>query len=226
MTDIDVLIRIAAAIIIGGVVGWERESCNRPAGFRTHTLVCLVAAIVMMTGIFTMQKYGDATTIAPSYIAAAVLSGIGFLGAGTILRSGVKVKGLTTAASLWSVAGLGLAVGSGFYLGACVGAFVVLLTLTIFERVAKKSALGTKHFHAHIVVTCMNPQHAVDLMTAELLKNGITVRIVSIAGDINKSYKIEGRLESRKANSYVNFLSITTSLHKLENIEGIKVSEF
>jgi putative Mg2+ transporter-C (MgtC) family protein len=226
MTIIDILIRIGLAILIGGAVGWERESCDRPAGFRTHTIVCLSAAVVMMTGIFVMKTYMDVTVVAPAYIAAAVLSGIGFLGAGTILRSGTKVKGLTTAASLWSVAGLGLAVGSGFYLGAVFGAIIVILTLTILEGVAKKFALGSKRFHSHLTFTCKNPETAIKNIVRALAEHDIYLKITSIYGDEHGVYKLEGRMEASKIGRHINFMYVATLIHRIEDIETIKLSEY
>lgn len=226
MTTIDILIRIGLAILIGGAVGWERESCDRPAGFRTHTLVCLGATVAMMTGVFVMKQYVDPTVVAPAYIAAAVLSGIGFLGAGTILRSGTKVKGLTTAASLWSVAGLGLAVGSGFYFGAVVGAVIVILTLTILEGMAKRFALGSKRFHSHLTFTCKNPQRAIENIVRTLSEHDIYLKVTSISGDEKGIYKLEGRMEASKIGKHVSFMYIATLIHKIEDIETIKLSEY
>jgi putative Mg2+ transporter-C (MgtC) family protein len=125
-------------MVIGGVVGWEREKSNRPAGLRTHMLVAIGAAAVMMMGELSLVKYTDITTMDPTRLGAQVISGIGFLGAGTIMREGLTVRGLTTAASLWVVACLGLAAGGGFYEAAGVGLVAILLTLTIFDYLEKR----------------------------------------------------------------------------------------
>lgn len=225
MTTFDIFIRIGLAILIGGAIGWERESCNRPAGFRTHTLVCLSSTIVMMTGISLMRTFNDLSTIAPSYMAAAVISGIGFLGAGTIIRSGIKVKGLTTAASLWSSAGLGLAVGSGFYLGAVAGVVIILLTLTILEGTAKRFALGAKRFHAHLSISCTLPDITLIKVENWLAENDIKSRIVLINGDEQGNYKIEMRLESKKIGSHVTLLYVATALPNIDGVNGVKINE-
>ena len=133
MNIIEICLRIALAMMIGGVIGWERETSNRPAGLRTHMLVAIGAAVVMMMGEMALAKYSGITSMDPTRLGAQVISGIGFLGAGTIMREGLSVRGLTTAASLWAVACLGLAAGGGFYEAAIIGSIAIILTLTIFE---------------------------------------------------------------------------------------------
>lgn len=129
-----IVVRLVLAAIFGGIVGMERETVNRPAGFRTHILVCVGSALIMMTSmnLFYLFPPGSAD---PGRIAAQVVSGMGFLGAGTILREGVNIKGLTTAASLWAIAGMGLALGAGMYVQAGVGTLIIFLTLTLLNRV-------------------------------------------------------------------------------------------
>jgi putative Mg2+ transporter-C (MgtC) family protein len=133
----EIALRLIASIIFGGIIGIERESINRPAGFRTHILVCVGSALTMLVSIYMFQQFLGMTSIDPGRIAAQVVSGIGFLGAGTIIREGVTVKGLTTAASLWTVAAIGLAVGSGFYLAATLATFLTIITLISFSKFEK-----------------------------------------------------------------------------------------
>lgn len=132
--NIELLIRLILACLLGGVIGIERERNRHPAGFRTHILVCAGAALVMLCNIFIFEKYKNCANVDPARLGAQVISGIGFLGAGTILKEGVTIKGLTTAASLWSVACIGLAVGLGFYAGAIFATILVLVTLMVFAR--------------------------------------------------------------------------------------------
>ena len=137
-TPSQIIIRLILAFILAGLIGLEREVHGRAAGLRTHILVCLGSALIMLTSMHLFHLYRDVTTIDPARIAAGVITGIGFLGAGTILRSRASVRGLTTAASLWAVAGIGLAIGSGFYLGAYLTSALVLFVLfflTKLERV-------------------------------------------------------------------------------------------
>ncbi|AFQ46184.1 MgtC/SapB family protein [Desulfosporosinus meridiei] len=130
ITEYEMAFRLFIACVFGGVVGFEREKNDSPAGFRTHILVSLGSALVM---ILSMYGFNDFATVNkdPARLAAQVVSGIGFLGAGTILRDKTSVKGLTTAASLWVVAAIGLAAGAGFYFSSF---FVTLLVFLTLER--------------------------------------------------------------------------------------------
>ena len=131
---IDAIVKMALAVFFSGVIGYEREHSHRPAGFRTHILVAVGSTLVMMTSEYVFQEYIGLGTFDPTRLGAQVISGIGFLGAGTILREGFSVKGLTTAASLWAVSCIGLAVGAGYYIGALVTTLVIYLTLNTFKR--------------------------------------------------------------------------------------------
>jgi putative Mg2+ transporter-C (MgtC) family protein len=134
----EIILQIALALAIGALIGWEREKSRRPAGLRTHMLVCVGAALCMMVGYYGLQKAGGHGSVDPTRIASQVISGIGFLGAGTILREGFSVRGLTTAASLWTVACIGLAVGLGCYFAAILAAVMVFAVLTLVEKLEQK----------------------------------------------------------------------------------------
>lgn len=128
---LSIIVRILLAALIGCLIGLERESKNRPAGFRTYTLVSVGACLVMMTNqyMFSLYQSGD-----PARLGAQVISGVGFLGAGTILVTrNNQVRGLTTAAALWASACVGLALGTGFYTGALVVGGVLLLVMILFR---------------------------------------------------------------------------------------------
>lgn len=128
----ETLINIFLITILAGFIGWDREKHGRPAGFRTHILVGIGSTIIMMVSIKLHEIYPEAD---PARIAAQVVSGIGFLGAGTILIQGSIVKGLTTAASLWTTAAIGLAVGAGFYFISMMGTIVVLISLFLLTAI-------------------------------------------------------------------------------------------
>lgn len=134
MSNYQILARLLMATLLSGLIGFEREARGRTAGFRTHILVCLGATLIMLTSIYIFEAYKSVASMDPARIAAQVVTGIGFLGAGTIIRSGASVRGLTTAASLWAVAGIGLAVGVGFYFGAIVTTILVFVTLEVFSK--------------------------------------------------------------------------------------------
>jgi putative Mg2+ transporter-C (MgtC) family protein len=124
---VSVCVRVLLSILIGGFLGMERGRKNRPAGFRTYMLVCLGAALVMMTNQYVYQVYRLSD---PVRMGAQVVSGIGFLGAGSIIVTGRhQIRGITTAAGLWSAACCGLAIGIGFYEGAIVGGVAILLVM-------------------------------------------------------------------------------------------------
>lgn len=131
ITYLSIAIRIVAAVILGGFIGLERGLKNRPAGLRTYMIVCVGACLIMLTNqyIYEGYKVGD-----PVRMAAQVVSGIGFLGAGTIIvtrRS--QIKGLTTAAGLWTAAGVGLALGIGFYEAAVAGSVAIFIVMTLLQ---------------------------------------------------------------------------------------------
>ncbi len=133
---ISVIVRIFLAMLLGGLIGMEREKSKRPAGFRTHILVCVGACMTALIGLFVWYELGDITD--PVRIAAQVISGIGFLGMGTILvKENDHITGLTTAAGLWTTAAIGIACGYGFYSAAFVGTFVVTITSAILFKLEK-----------------------------------------------------------------------------------------
>jgi len=133
-----VLGRLLLALLLGGLIGYERESENRPAGFRTHILVCIGSALVMVTSEFMYRDLTMERPIDLSRMGAQVISGIGFLGAGTIIREGFNVKGLTTAASLWAVSCVGLAAGIGFVEGAVIATILIYITLIVLKKIEKQ----------------------------------------------------------------------------------------
>jgi len=132
------LIRILVSFILGMLIGIEREAHHQPAGMRTHILISIGATVVMLISIFIPQTFTNFQNGDPGRIAAQVVSGIGFLGAGAILKFGTDVKGLTTAASIWAMAAIGLAIGAGMFVIAFIGVGVVLFALTIMDLFEKK----------------------------------------------------------------------------------------
>jgi putative Mg2+ transporter-C (MgtC) family protein len=140
MDTLTVLVRLLVSFVLGGVIGLERESHRRPAGLRTHILVATGSCLVTLVSIYSASVASPlgGSAVDPTRIAANIITGIGFLGAGTILRDGMTVRGLTTAASLWVVAGMGLAVGFGFYAGALAVAILVALSLVYLDRIEIK----------------------------------------------------------------------------------------
>lgn len=132
-TQIELTLRLVVALLLGAVIGWERELQRMPAGFRTHALVSLGSAIFTIVSAFAFT--GPLSD--PTRIAAQVVSGVGFLGGGAILHYGGTVRGLTTAASLWAVAAVGMAAGAGLFVVAAVSAVLVIVALEVFQRIER-----------------------------------------------------------------------------------------
>lgn len=131
---LEISLRLGCAMLVGLIIGIEREYTHRPAGMRTHILVALGACVVSIVGEMLFTQYNvTGATPDPARLSAQVITGVGFLGAGTIMKEGPTVKGLTTAASLWAVACLGLASGFGYYSLALLGMAFIMITLTLFE---------------------------------------------------------------------------------------------
>ncbi len=138
MSDFDILIRLGAAALAGGLIGFERELHGKEAGLRTHCLVSLGSALIMLVSIEIFNMYHTVASLDPGRIAAQVVSGVGFLGAGTIIRSRTGVVGLTTAAGLWTASGAGLACGLGYFRAAVIACVIALFVLVIFGKIGKK----------------------------------------------------------------------------------------
>lgn len=134
MSEWELLLRLVLACVFGGIIGYERQSRRKSAGLRTNVLVCLGACLIMVLSQDIYQHVEGKTNADPARLAAQVVSGIGFLGAGAIMKEGLTVTGLTTAACLWVVAGVGLAVGGGFYSGAFITTALVFVTLGALSR--------------------------------------------------------------------------------------------
>jgi putative Mg2+ transporter-C (MgtC) family protein len=180
-------VRLILACVLGGIVGYERESMNRPAGFRTHILVCVGAALVMVTSEFIFREYKGMANMDPARLGAQVISGIGFLGAGTIIREGFSVKGLTTAASLWAVSCVGIAAGIGFYEGAIVATVIIYLTLILLRKL--ENHFSVKNQYKMIYVQTNNLPGQVGAITHVFGKYNVLMKNIEFLdnGDIKSS---------------------------------------
>jgi len=199
LSYLELTVRLTLSILLGGIIGLERETINKPAGFRTHILVCLGSTIVMLVSLFIFTEFKGLTNVDPSRIPAQVVSGIGFLGAGTIIIEGANVKGLTTAASLWTVSAIGLAVGVGFYYGAILATFLILLTLIAFNKL--EAFLLKKRYLQPIKLL-------VEDMPGQLGKIG------SCLGEMNISIR-----DVKMENMEEGKLLITLMVRKINNLE-------
>lgn len=150
MNLLDVALRLLLAIALGGIIGLERETSQKPAGLRTHILICASAAMLMMLSQL-MLAGTDSSGGDTLRVAAAAITGMGFIGAGTIIQSQGSVHGLTTAATLWTVSGLGLVVGAGYYIFAMLFSALILATLVLFRRV-EEAHLKKALYHYHLKI--------------------------------------------------------------------------
>lgn len=148
VTYLSIALRILAAVVIGGLLGLERGLKNRPAGLRTYMLVCTGACLIMLTNQYIFQVFGSGD---PVRMGAQVVSGIGFLGGGTIIvTQHSRIKGLTTAAGLWAAAGVGLALGIGFYEAAVIGGCAIFVVMTLLQRMDNKMHSKTKRMDLYL----------------------------------------------------------------------------
>ncbi len=143
----EIFIKIILAIVLSGLIGLERELRQKGAGLRTHILVGVGSTLIVLTSLHLFDMYKDVTIVDPTRMITGIVTGIGFLCAGTIIRSGDQVKGLTTAATLWIVSGVGIAVGAGHYSAATVVSSIVCLVLIIVRSLEIKIAKKVRHRH-------------------------------------------------------------------------------
>lgn len=187
ITDFEIVLRLLMSALFGGAIGMERENHNRPAGLRTHILVSIGSTLAMLVSAYAMPENAD-----PSRIAAQVISGIGFLGAGTILRTGNHIKGLTTAASLWVCAGIGLAIGSGYYLGSIATLVIVLLSLVFLGRAEVNMLRGANKL---VKITSTDRVGLIGDVGAIFGEHNISIRNVAIEDIQDGEYEDGGKIE-------------------------------
>ncbi|KYO65772.1 MgtC/SapB family protein [Thermovenabulum gondwanense] len=214
ITQSEVVTRLLLSIILGGIIGIERESVNRPAGFRTHVLVCVGSTLTMLVSIFVFEKFRAFTSTDPSRIAAQVVSGIGFLGAGTIIRVGPTVKGLTTAASLWTVASIGLAIGCGFYSAAIIATIFTFITLISLSRI--EAVFINRRLLYNIYVTVSDKPGQLGKIGTVLGEYGISIRNVKMEN------LDEGRVNINLTVRLPSNVKIEDIIMKLSAIEGVQ----
>ena len=185
-TTLSAICRMIAAVLIGGVIGLERGRHGKAAGFRTHVLVCLGSAITAIVGLYVVNVLGLSGD--PMRLSAQVISGIGFLGAGSILIVGKRhIRGITTAAGLWVTAAIGLAVGVGFILMSIAAALIVVLTMTVMYRLESSSdVIGNRtHYYVELndasaandIVTILRKEYGVIETNVVAARSGITGHI-------------------------------------------------
>lgn len=219
---VDAVVKLLITTFLSGFIGFEREHSHRPAGFRTHILVAIGSALVMLTSVYIYDEQGMTGDV--TRMSAQVLSGIGFLGAGTILREGFSVKGLTTAASLWAVACIGIAVGAGFYAGAFVATIVIYLTLNSLKRFIVRGSAGKLLF-----VEIKDVGTQIPIITKTIKQCGGTIHSMEVVYTETKDLKFKRRKDTSVIKVLVfpkndDSLSLMiTTIRSMEDVEDIYV---
>ncbi len=212
-----IFIRLSLAMICGGILGMERGKKNRPAGFRTYMLVCVGATLVMLTNQYLCELYGTGD---PARLGAQVISGIGFLGAGTIIVTGRnRVKGLTTAAGLWADACLGLAIGVGFYSAAIIGCTLILLVMSVLHRLDDKMVANARNVDLYMEFQRMSDLGA---FMSKIKEFGMKISEIETTKsnsteDIGVAVLLTIKLEKKKPHTEI--------IELLSQIEGVRYLE-
>ena len=197
----DILTRLLVATMAGGIIGLERSYHGRPAGFRTHTLVCLASSLLMLVTLYQSKWFTgappDTVRVDPTRMAQGVMTGIGFLGAGVIMREGLTVRGLTTAASIWITAAIGILAGAGFYSPVFVGSVLTIGVLTVFR---KAENLMPSQIFANNTIVFGRDNYMSETEVKELhAKNGFSVATISYRL-LERGAQLEYRMTIRTMN--------------------------
>lgn len=228
LSNFELILRLLLSAAIGGLIGIEREANNRPAGFRTHILVTMGAALIMLLsnhGFNGLEGRGD-----PARLAAQVVSGIGFLGAGTIIRDGNNIKGLTTAASIWVCGGLGLAIGGGYYFGGLIAAVITFMSLTLLNKIERK--LSSKKYKI-ATLQCRERTGLIGDLGQVFGKNNVMIKDIKINRDqstydnllINTNNDVESIVELEFKlilNKGFNYEDFNLLMLEIQGVEAIK----
>ena len=178
---LNILTHLIVATLAGGVIGLERSYHGRPAGFRTHILVCVASSLLMLVTMYQAKWFTgalpDTVRVDPTRMAQGIMTGIGFLGAGVIVREGLTVRGLTTAASIWVTAAIGILAGVGFYSTVLIGSVITIGTLTVFRKI--ESRMPSQIFANSTIIFGRDNHMSESEIRELLLKNGFSVGNIS-----------------------------------------------
>jgi putative Mg2+ transporter-C (MgtC) family protein len=221
LTEFDIVLRLVLGFIAGAVIGFERSSRRQVAGLRTHILIALGATLLMLLSIWLPQTFTDMKNGDPGRIAAQVVSGIGFLGAGAIIRLGNNVRGLTTAASLWFVAAVGLAIGGGMFIAAAAAEALSLVTLILLGMLEKRVFPTERYKLLEISYKNNSPDTK---ETLDIIKTaGIQVQSI----DVNQGSKDKGtklRLLARIPNT-TDIAALAKEIKSSGNVGKVEIKE-
>jgi len=219
-TEAQIIFRIILAVCFGALIGLEREHAQRPAGLRTHILVCVGSCLVMLTSEFVYNYYHQfSPNMDVARLGAQVISGVGFLGAGTIIRNGSSVKGLTTAASVWAVACVGLATGIGFYFGATIATLIIYISLIYSKKFSKIH--DTQKFSLEIISTHENINSLIGSVEKIFSENTININKLNISTQEDKSSSLVFQLST---NNGLSPTSILSTIYSLPGVNSININ--
>jgi len=216
ITTETIAFRMLLSLLVSAIVGIEREYHKQPAGLRTHILISMGATLIMLLSIYIPQTFSQYQPADPGRLAAQVVSGIGFLGAGAIMKFGFNVKGLTTAASIWVIAAIGLAIGAGMYWATVIGTSILLFSL-FFLDIFEKWIFPAKFIKHLRVYSAAGFELKTDPILALLKKNKVSVRTI----DIEQSFD-EKRTSLYFVIQIKEKVKINTLSEEIGEIEGVQ----
>lgn len=218
-------LHLLGAMTVGGVIGLERSYHGRPAGFRTHTLVCLAASLLMLVTLYQNKWLPPGAAIDsfrtdPTRMAQGIMTGIGFLGAGVIFKEGLSVRGLTTAASIWITSAIGILIGIGFYYPAIVATFLTVGTLSLFRLI--EARIPAHHYAQHYLSFDRDNAMEEDEIRTMLIGHGFTIANISYrVSDDSKSF--EYRMVMRTSHPE-RFATLARFLREHDRIRTFRIS--
>ncbi|GGI45280.1 transporter [Paenibacillus marchantiophytorum] len=223
INHMELAFRLMMALLLGGLIGFEREMGGHSAGFRTHILVCLGSAMIVLLSIYGFAEFASEPNVRldPARLAAQVISGIGFLGAGTIMRTGFSVSGLTTAASLWVVAAIGLSVGAGFYFGAAIGTALVVICLFFLNKL--EAIFSKTKISREIILNIQQETAKLHYIIDQM--NGYGIRIHKIVIETGETMSIDERHHLVKIRMQIKIkqsIRFEQALMYLASLEGVR----
>ena len=232
LSSTSVVLRLVLAVLVGGIIGMEREHKHRPAGFRTHILVCLGAALTSVTGLYLCREYlvelvAGGGTVAdivlpcdPLRMSAQVIAGIGFIGAGSIIvtrRS--QVKGLTTAAGLWTTAIVGIAIGVGFYIAVAFTAVLILVAELILSKLEVFIATKAREVNLYVEYESVEVFAGIKSIIEDKNAKILQMELAKTKGEGRSRLSV---ILSMQFNGKSSFEEITTELARLEGIYSVQ----
>lgn len=221
-----ITVRLLIAALLGGLVGLEREWSNHAAGLRTHILVCIGSAVIMLLSIYGFNQFVNEPNVRidPARLAAQVISGIGFLGAGAILRNGSTVSGLTTAASIWVVAAIGLCVGAGFLFASILTTIIVLISLFILNKL--ENHIMHKRRHRELTIRVYDRPGLTTGIFSRLSEQGIQVLKMKLdhKGE-SESQSITVLKLDVKTKSMIKLSNVIEQINQMEHVISIETND-